>query len=75
MRHTLIPVERVHFDLLGEQLIFALSEVLCESFTIEARGAWSKLYGVLSSRILQYLDEYNKDFGYKDGAINAKVDT
>lgn len=42
-RYSKIGVEEIHYDMAGEALIWALSQVLSDKFTDEVREAWIEM--------------------------------
>lgn len=49
MRHVAYGAEPVHYEVVGEVLLWTLERGLGSAFTPQARAAWTKVYGVLSA--------------------------
>jgi hemoglobin-like flavoprotein len=48
-RHLKYSVEKGHYAVAGEALIWALEHVLGNDFTPDVREAWTELYGMISN--------------------------
>ena len=49
MRHVAYGAEPVHYEVVGEVLLWTLERGLGSAFTPQVRAAWAKVYGVLST--------------------------
>jgi nitric oxide dioxygenase len=49
MRHVAYGAEPVHYEVVGEVLLWTLERGLGSAFTPQVRAAWTKVYGALSA--------------------------
>lgn len=52
-RHNDYKVEPAHYESVGAALLWTLGQGLGEEFTPELEAAWTKVYGVLSSTMIE----------------------
>ena len=49
MRHVAYGAQPLHYEVVGEVLLWTLERGLGSAFTPQVRAAWTKVYGVLSA--------------------------
>lgn len=51
-RHVAYKVEEAHYAVVGENLIWTLEQGLGDAFTPDVKDAWTTVYGVLSTTMI-----------------------
>jgi hemoglobin-like flavoprotein len=64
MRHSMLNLPGVHFDVLGGEVLKGLRLVLGDKLTPEAEHSWGLVYTILSEMLQGRMKKYNKDIGY-----------
>eukprot|EP00057_Strongylocentrotus_purpuratus_P016363 XP_011670837.1 PREDICTED: uncharacterized protein LOC763287 isoform X5 [Strongylocentrotus purpuratus] len=57
LRHTQYGVTKMHFEPVGQALIYAIKEGLGQSFTSKVKGAWSSIFQLISETMSEELPE------------------
>jgi hemoglobin-like flavoprotein len=53
-------LEKAHYELVGEALLFTLSKALGEIFTPTVKGAWIQVYEIITEQMMQGAKEIMK---------------
>jgi hemoglobin-like flavoprotein len=58
IRHAAFNLEKFHYDLVGEALLFALRETVGDSFDVRMKNAWAGVYGIITETMMQGTKEF-----------------
>jgi hemoglobin-like flavoprotein len=73
-RHAGYGIEQRHFDSVGDALLWALSDVLGDAFTLELRDVWARAY-VLIASVMRRAIERHQESGDAGHAIMERSAT
>jgi nitric oxide dioxygenase len=52
-RHAAFDLQKVHYDLVGESLMYTLEKALGESYTSKVKSGWVSVYGVITEKMME----------------------
>ena len=59
-RHAALGLEKVHYELVGESLLFTLEKALGADFSKSVKDAWSGIYGVITEQMMLGAEEFSR---------------